>query len=136
MQQFQVPQFIEVEDKIIGPFTLKQFLYLAGGAAIIFILYVSLPFWITVPASLPVAAFAFSLAFLKIHGRPFITLLNNGFNYVTSAKIYIWKKEEQKEKITMEPFKKEGGQLQMPKLTKRKLQDLSWSLDVQEKLER
>ena len=26
-----MPQFIEIEDKIIGPFTWKQFLYLAGG---------------------------------------------------------------------------------------------------------
>ncbi|TSC80302.1 MAG: hypothetical protein G01um101429_152 [Parcubacteria group bacterium Gr01-1014_29] len=31
MQQFQVPQFIEVEDKIFGPLTTKQFFYLLGG---------------------------------------------------------------------------------------------------------
>ena len=32
--QFQVPQFLDVEDKIIGPFTIKQFLYLAGGVGL------------------------------------------------------------------------------------------------------
>ena len=31
---FSVPQFIDVEDKIIGPLTLKQFIYLAGGAGL------------------------------------------------------------------------------------------------------
>jgi len=29
--RFEVPQFIEVEDKIFGPFTWKQFIYLMGG---------------------------------------------------------------------------------------------------------
>ncbi|TSC61742.1 MAG: SsrA-binding protein, partial [Parcubacteria group bacterium Athens0416_74] len=29
--QFQVPQFIEVEDKIVGPLTFKQFVFIAGG---------------------------------------------------------------------------------------------------------
>ena len=36
--QFQVPQFIEIEDKIIGPFTVKQFIYLVGGAGMDFII--------------------------------------------------------------------------------------------------
>jgi hypothetical protein len=39
MKQFHVPQFIEVEDKIFGPLTLKQFLYVIGGAGIVFIMY-------------------------------------------------------------------------------------------------
>ncbi len=33
--RFEVPQFIDVEDKIFGPFTFKQFLYLAGGAGLL-----------------------------------------------------------------------------------------------------
>jgi len=37
--QYQVPQFIEVEDRIIGPLTLKQFLYLAFAGAILFVLW-------------------------------------------------------------------------------------------------
>ena len=31
--RFQLPQFIETEVKIVGPFTLQQFLWVAGGAA-------------------------------------------------------------------------------------------------------
>ena len=41
--RFQVPQFIEVEDKIFGPLTLKQFLYTAGGAAVGFIIWSIFP---------------------------------------------------------------------------------------------
>jgi hypothetical protein len=46
--RFQVPQFIEVEDKIFGPLTVKQFIYLAGGAGLVFILYHFLPTWISI----------------------------------------------------------------------------------------
>jgi hypothetical protein len=34
--QFPVPQFTDVEDKIIGPLTVKQFFILLVSAAIIF----------------------------------------------------------------------------------------------------
>ena len=37
--QFKVPQFLDIEDKIFGPFTFKEFVYLAGGAGLCFILY-------------------------------------------------------------------------------------------------
>ena len=37
--RFEVPQFIEIEDKIIGPLTWKQFIYLAGGVGALLILY-------------------------------------------------------------------------------------------------
>ena len=46
--RFQVPQFIEIESKIFGPLTLKQFIYLIGGGGIIFILYALLPFWLMI----------------------------------------------------------------------------------------
>ena len=44
--QFQVPQFIEIEDKIFGPLTFKQFIYLAGGGGLCFLLYTILPFFL------------------------------------------------------------------------------------------
>ena len=46
--RFEVPQFIEVEDKIFGPFTWKQFIYLAGGAGAAVTLYLMLPFFLFV----------------------------------------------------------------------------------------
>ena len=37
--QFQVPQFIEVEDKIFGPLTFRQAVYLVGGAGLSYVIY-------------------------------------------------------------------------------------------------
>jgi hypothetical protein len=131
--QFHVPQFIEVESKIFGPLTLKQFIYLVGGAGIIFLLYVSLPLWLTIILSLPFGGFAAALAFLKINGRPFIKVLESAFYYYTRTRIYLWKKQKPKISLKKEGVKKEKPAY-MPKLTESKLKDLAWSLDVKEKI--
>lgn len=94
MAQFQVPQFIEVEDKIIGPLTLKQFMYLAVGGAILFILYFYLKFALWFLAVLIVTPLALALAFLKINGRPFIYFLMSVIAFIFKPKLYLWKKPE------------------------------------------
>jgi len=134
---FQVPQFIEVEDKIFGPLTLKQFLYLIGGGAVVFLLYVIFPFFIFIILAIPTAALSVALAFYKMHGKPFIKILENGFNYLTKSKIYIWKKTEAKrspEKKTETPQIK--TQAKTPALTKEKLTDLAWSLDIKKEIKK
>ncbi len=92
--RFEVPQFIEIEDKIIGPLTWKQFVYLAGGAGVLIILYFTLPFIFFVMIGLPFGALSASLAFHKINNRPFSVFLESFFGYVTKAKLYLWRKDE------------------------------------------
>lgn len=94
--EYQVPQFIEVEDKIFGPLTLKQFIYLAGGGglAVGIILYIPLPFGAML--ALPIGAFAAALAFYKINGKPFLDIIEAGFNYYIGHRLYLWRKEEKK----------------------------------------
>ncbi|OHA13670.1 MAG: hypothetical protein A2909_02045 [Candidatus Tagabacteria bacterium RIFCSPLOWO2_01_FULL_39_11] len=133
MAQFHVPQFIEVESKIFGPLTLKQFIYLAGGAAIIFLLHISLPLFLTVILAVPFGGFAVALAFLKINGRPFPKVLESAFYYYVRTRIYLWKKQKPKVPLKKEETPK-GEPVYMPKLTESKLKDLAWSLDVKEKI--
>ena len=133
--RFQVPQFIEVESKIFGPLTLKQFIYLAGGAGIVFLLYISLPFFFVILFGIPVAAFAIALAFYKMNNQPFIKVIENALHFSSAPKVYTWKKQEAKKKAQAQPqSSKAGGQIYVPKLTKSKLKDLSWSLDIKEEI--
>ena len=133
--QFQIPQFIEVEDKIFGPLTLKQFLFLAGGAAAIFLLYASLPLFLVIFLAPPVGLFATALAFYKIHGQPFVKVTENALKHFTKNKIYTWKKIEKtiaktKEKIAPKNI---DTVTYVPKLTKSKLSELAWSLDIKKR---
>ena len=90
--QHQVPQFIDIEDKIFGPFTLKQFIYLAGGAGGIILFYAFLPLPLTILLGIPLSLFSLALAFYKVHNQPFIKVVESSFQYLTSGRLYLWKK--------------------------------------------
>lgn len=131
--KFQVPQFIDVEDKIFGPFTAKQFIYLAGGGGLIYVIYRSLPFLLAILVIAPVAALTLSLAFYKINNRPFIETLEAGFKFFGAGRLYIWQKKQKK----LEEKKTEtasDASVFVPKLSESKLKDIAWSLDVQESI--
>lgn len=133
--EYQVPQFIEVEDKIVGPLTLRQFIYIAGATGICVVFFVSLSFVAAFLLSAPIVALAAALAFYKINGKPFIEVLEAGFNYYTGAKLFLWKHGEpaEKEKKTVAAAKEASlPQRGTPKLTRGRLSELAWSLDIQQ----
>lgn len=132
--KYQVPQFIEVEDKIFGPFTFKQFVYMIGGLGVCFIAYKLLPFFWAIIAMLPAVVISGSLAFYRPNNRPFIDTLEAAFNYMLTAKLYIWKREDKKiePRAARESLQNVQKQIIVPKLTEGKLRDLAWSLDIHE----
>lgn len=130
--RFQVPQFIEVEDKIFGPLTFKQFIYLAGSIGLAIILFTFLPHFIAIIIDLPIVAFGVALAFYRINGKPFIFVVEAFVKYSLGSKLYIWQKGEEKP-VTQEKASTEAApEVYVPKLSQSKLRDLSWSLDIQE----
>lgn len=130
--RFEVPQFINIEDKIFGPFSVKQALYLVGGGGIIFLIFkISIiPNFIAFILALPIAAFSLALVFYRPYGRPFIQLVEAYLIYAFTQKFYLWRKKEVNQKISLTerkqaPFPEEGAREQ-----KQKLSDLAWSLDI------
>lgn len=93
--RFEVPQFIEVEDKIVGPFTWKQFIYLAGGLGIAVVAFLSLPFFLFILVGVPFAGLAGFLAFHQVNNRPFSLFLESLFQYMTNTKLYLWKRNKE-----------------------------------------
>ena len=133
---FKVPQFIEVEDKIFGPFTFKQFIYLVGGAGACFVLWNLLPKFVAVLLIIPIGALALALAFWKVNKRPFVVILESFFRYAIGGKLYVWKKKKVKKKTEAEEDEidiKEYKQLSVPTLSSNRLKDLAWSLDIHDK---
>jgi len=130
--RFQVPQFIEVEDKIFGPLTLKQFIYLLGGGGLSFLIYTFIGnIVISAIFILPVVGFALTLAFYKINNKPFINVVEAAFNYYIGGKLYIWKHVE-KSLVAKEQASQTAPHFYVPKLSDSKLKDLTWSLDIKQ----
>src|ERR1700688_1082299 len=94
--KYQVPQFIEIEDKIIGPLTIKQAVYLAGGLGLSFIVYTYIYSYVAYVLIAGIAGLSLALAFYKVNNKPFINFLESAFLYYTKKNLYIWKKEEKK----------------------------------------
>lgn len=90
--RFEVPQFIEIEDKIIGPFTWKQFVYLAGGIGVAVVFFITFPLVIFVLFGLPLAILSGLLAFYPINNRPFSIFLESMVNYYQRTRLYYWRK--------------------------------------------
>lgn len=133
--RYQIPQFIEVEDKIFGPLTIKQFLYVAGSAGFAYIAFAYLPWFLSYLLSPAILIFGLLLAFYKINNKPFISIVEASVRYWLGAKLYIWKHSDKRaEKAAEKDAAPDVSALFIPKLSDSKLKDLAWSLDVNEKI--
>lgn len=93
MQQFTVPQFIDVEDKIIGPVTTRQFIIILATGLLIFILYKLLVFTAFIIFGLLLFGIGGTVAFLRINGQPFHFFLLNLIQTSRRPRLKIWDKE-------------------------------------------
>ena len=134
--QFQIPQFIEVEDKIFGPLTFRQFVYLAGGVGTSYLLFRVLPFIIALPLIGVIMGLVAALAFFQYNGRPFILAIEHGFYFLLHPKLYLWNNERKRQKAaarkTDAPTQR--SEVYIPKLSDSKLHELSWALDIKERI--
>ncbi|NBD74000.1 hypothetical protein GVX82_03610 [Patescibacteria group bacterium] len=132
--RFEVPQFIDVEDKIFGPLTFKQFAYVAGGVGFIVILYTMVGLVFAILLGSPMLILGLALAFFKVNNRPFSEMVRSFLLYATNRKLYLWKHQpkqvERKETQQEEPQERPALRTN----TQSKLKDIAWSLDMKESM--
>ena len=92
MQQFTVPQFIDVEDRIIGPITTRQFFISLTGLLLIFVAYRVADFSLFLVLAFVIAVVTGVVAFLRVNGRPFHEFTLDVFGVVQRPRVRIWKK--------------------------------------------
>lgn len=97
MQQFTVPQFIDVEDKIIGPITTRQFLIIIVGCMVIAVLYKILDFTAFLTFSILIFIICGSLAFFKINGMAMHFFVLNFLQTLKKTRKRIWNHSKKKE---------------------------------------
>lgn len=92
MQQVVVPQFLDVEDKIIGPVTVRQFLEMVVGGLIEVIMYKLLTFPTFIVLGLIFWGLVLIVAFLKVNGQPFHLFFLNFVQTLKNPKLKVWRK--------------------------------------------
>ena len=93
MSQAVVPQFIDVEDKILGPITTRQFAILIIDGLVMFIIYKLLYIWYALAVDLLLLAAGLVLAFVRINGQPFHFFLLNFVQTLRRPDVRVWNKE-------------------------------------------
>jgi hypothetical protein len=126
--QFKVPQFIDMEDKVFGNLSFKQFAYLAGGAGFCYIAIKLLPTFLSLFIVPALAGLALALAFMKVNEKPFAHALESFIRYYSKSRLYLWKKQDRKE--TASTNESPATKSIRDTMTESKLKTLSWSLDV------
>lgn len=129
-QQFQVPQFIEHEARLIGPFTIKQAAFLGGVGAILFVLWFVLEKWLFVLLGLPLSLFAMLFGFMKVNGRPLLDFFAAFFSFFISPQLFIWQKRQE---APLENSRKKHGpevfQGASTEVTKKEIMELAKKLN-------
>jgi len=142
---FQIPQFVEHEAKIVGPFTFKQFTFVGVAGGLCLILYFMVPRALFFVIAIFLAGLSLSLAFMQVGGRSLGTYFKNSVVYFIKPKIYLWKQKEimistktiQTEKAEREEIKAEEAKGATLKIAERsRLRELSSKVETSKEEER
>lgn len=99
--QFQIPQFIEIESKIVGPLTLHQFLYLAGAGFISFVFFFILETWLWFLITAFLAVLALAFAFIKYNNQPLPKLVFLAIIFLWKPRFYLWQRIKEEKLISV-----------------------------------
>ncbi len=134
-QSFTVPQFIDVESKIIGAMTVRQFMISLSGLILIALCYKILEFITFIVVSLLILIVFGAFAFIKINSRPFHFFVLNFVQTSTKSKIRVWNHRITSKKYEEEKAKKQFSESNIvsakPKLSSSRLNELSLIVDTQ-----
>jgi len=101
-QRYLVPQYIEMADKIVGPLTLAQFLYVLAGGILSYFFWTFFDKILAWPLMIIVGSFFLAMAFLRINDQPFPKMLAAGIFYLLKPKERVWKKIKEMPEIKVE----------------------------------
>lgn len=90
MDHFVVPQFIDVESKIIGPISARQFVIIAVTLGVCFIWYRFFPSYIFIPMILICGAVGGGLAFAKVNGQSMHYFVLNLIQTLKRPRLKLW----------------------------------------------
>ena len=134
--QYAVPQFVEVEDKVIGPLTVRQFLIILAGGGLSLLAYKLADTTLFVLLAIVFMGCAAALAFVKLNGQPLHRYGMNAYRYLTRPKILVWAHDPElarakaTEKVKPSRSKIEEAVLEKGYIPKSKLVELASVLDT------
>jgi len=129
-----VPQFIDVEDKIFGPITTRQFLILLSAGLVLFIAFKLADTALFIFLAALIGGSALVLGFVKINGQAFHYFLLNIVQTIRRPSRRIWyksfTKSELQESIKSGKVAIVEAVVEVPRVSYNRLRDLSLTVNT------
>jgi len=130
--QYNIPQFIDKEDKIVGPLTAKQLGWLFSGGVVLLVLWSMLDSQTFYISALPIIGISVAFAFYRPYNQSLLTFILSAILFTSRDKTYVWKRIEEKNiPIKKVSQKKEIGEVK--KIDSEKIRSISNLLDNRKK---
>lgn len=94
-----MPQFIDVEDKIFGPITTRQFLIMLVAGILIFLAFRFGDLALFLFTTVILGGFSLVLAFVKVNGQTFHYFLLNIIQTLRKPSLRVWNKSYTKAEL-------------------------------------
>lgn len=127
---FNVPQFIDIEDRIVGPLTAKQLGWLALGGVILLVLFNFLDTSAFVISFVIVGGVFGALAFYKPYNVSLISFIGSSISFVFRPRIYIWKRASENIRVEKKIKTKAKPTSRKKTLDSQKIEEISRRLDL------
>ncbi|MBI3956573.1 MAG: PrgI family protein [Candidatus Kerfeldbacteria bacterium] len=130
--QFVVPQFIDVEDKILGPISVRQFIVMIIGTGFLIAAYRFADFGLFLIEAVIIVVLTMAFAFLRVNGRPFHYFLINFVQTLKRPKLRIWKQEVSKTDLRLPKVVRphRPSRAEKPPVTTSRLAELALVVDT------
>ena len=128
--QYGVPQFINVEDKIVGPFTGKQTICLIVGGGILMLLFSVFDFIFFAIAAVFIILATLAFAFWKPKGISIPRIILNRVNFGTSNHLYVWRREPDDRMFKTTQKMKSSKEVVEKDVSRNRIRELAWLLDT------
>ena len=134
MSQITVPQFIEAEDKIIGPITVRQFVIMFVGGMLVFAEFKTSDLSLFILFAIITSGITLTLAFVKVNGQSFHFFLIHVIQTIKRPSVRVWRKIPHPHAVvttlTVKPTGKEDAHPEHLKVGSKRLSELSLIVDT------
>jgi hypothetical protein len=112
---FNVPQFLDIEDKIFGPFTAKQLGWMGAGGVVLLILWNLFETSTFIVLAIIDCAIVGALAFYRPYNQSLIKFIMSSIYFMFHPQVYVWKRNYDNMNIRKAP-----APVKKEKITERK----------------
>jgi hypothetical protein len=127
---FNVPQFINIEDKVVGPLTAKQLGWLALGGVILFVFFTLLDSAAFTIAAIITGAIFGALAFYRPYNQSLISFIGSSISFVFRPRLYVWKRYGENMKPVKKTAERPSPIAKRKVLNSKKIEEISKRLDL------